>query len=278
MENETSLSEYGDLKPLTTSCSLSIVNIYLKDADSMFLYSVIFLTIHCITFLTAVAGNAVFLLAIWRTPSLHTPSNVLLSCLAFTDLLTGLITQPSVIVELSARIAKDYKTYCIAYLVNYFPCYILSGISFLTLTLISLDRFLALQLHLRYRAIITIPKYLAVEGAFVVLMTTVSIIPFIGTFFLFQIVITCIISPCLCLSVMIYLTIARSIAKHESQIQTETNLSVHLHGNAAEIERKKIKKSSKTMAALFFIFCFCYTPTLVVMVALVVLGNSNVSR
>ena len=42
----------------------------------------------------AVVGNALVLAAIWRNPSLRTPSYILLAGLAFTDLSTGLIAQP----------------------------------------------------------------------------------------------------------------------------------------------------------------------------------------
>ena len=42
----------------------------------------------------AVAGNALIMAAIWRNPSLRTPSYVLLAGLAFTDFCTGLLSQP----------------------------------------------------------------------------------------------------------------------------------------------------------------------------------------
>ena len=46
----------------------------------------------------AVAGNTLILAAIWKNPSLRTPSYILLCGLAFTDLSTGLITQPFYVV------------------------------------------------------------------------------------------------------------------------------------------------------------------------------------
>ena len=42
----------------------------------------------------AVVGNAFVLAAIWRNPSLRNPSYILLAGLAFTDLCTGIITEP----------------------------------------------------------------------------------------------------------------------------------------------------------------------------------------
>ena len=44
--------------------------------------------------LMTVTGNAFVLAAIWRNPTLRTPSHVLLAGLAFTDFCTGLITLP----------------------------------------------------------------------------------------------------------------------------------------------------------------------------------------
>ena len=60
-------------------------------------YSQVTLTICVITSLLApmaVVGNALIMAAVWRTPSLRTPSYVLLAGLAFTDFCTGLLTQP----------------------------------------------------------------------------------------------------------------------------------------------------------------------------------------
>lgn len=45
-----------------------------------------------ISSLVAVVGNALVLVAIWRNPSLRKPSYVILSGLAFTDLMTDLAT------------------------------------------------------------------------------------------------------------------------------------------------------------------------------------------
>ena len=59
----------------------------------------------------AVVGNALVLAAIWRNPSLRTPSYILLAGLAFTDFCTGLITQPFyVAMELTYLIDPQPKT------------------------------------------------------------------------------------------------------------------------------------------------------------------------
>ena len=47
----------------------------------------------------AVTGNAFVLYGVWKTPSLRSPSNLLLCGLASTDLIVGLIAQPLFITE-----------------------------------------------------------------------------------------------------------------------------------------------------------------------------------
>ena len=66
-------------------------------SESTSLYNRVTLTTCFISSLLApmiVAANTLILTAIWKNPSLRTPSYVLLAGLAFTDFCTGLLTQP----------------------------------------------------------------------------------------------------------------------------------------------------------------------------------------
>ena len=63
----------------------------------------------------AVAGNAFILVAIWKNPSLRTPSYVLLAGLAVTDFCTGLLTQPFFILQqVTAKWTGNKIMNCIA--------------------------------------------------------------------------------------------------------------------------------------------------------------------
>ena len=53
-----------------------------------------FCIIQSQTGVIAVVGNALVFLAIVKTESLHSPSNIALCCLTATDFITGLVTQP----------------------------------------------------------------------------------------------------------------------------------------------------------------------------------------
>ena len=56
--------------------------------------SLILLIVIAVLEPVTVVGNALVLAAIWRNPSLRTPSYILLAGLAFTDFCTGIITEP----------------------------------------------------------------------------------------------------------------------------------------------------------------------------------------
>ena len=56
--------------------------------------SISFSAINILLFTTAIPGNSLILVALHKESSLHSPSKLLYSCLATTDLLVGLVTQP----------------------------------------------------------------------------------------------------------------------------------------------------------------------------------------
>ena len=109
--------------------------------------------------LTAFTGNGLVLGTIWKTPSLHSPSNVLLFGLALSDFGVGLVIQPLYVTCLIVEmITKKYlDTVWIAYRMTQA---VFVSATVLTLTAVSIDRFLALQLHLRYPAVVTCKRTL----------------------------------------------------------------------------------------------------------------------
>ncbi len=84
-------------------------------SKSSYVYYQVTLTSCVVTSLLApmaVVGNAFILAAIWKNPSLRTPSYVLLAGLAFTDFCTGLLSQPFFAMYLLAILAGNRKMIC----------------------------------------------------------------------------------------------------------------------------------------------------------------------
>jgi len=93
--------------------------------------------------LTSILSNALVLAAIKRTPSIRSTSMILLSSLAVSDLLVGVIGQPIYIADLLTNHSFISK---LSTMVGFSVC----TVSLLTITAISVDRLLVVHFHLRY--------------------------------------------------------------------------------------------------------------------------------
>ena len=102
--------------------------------------------------------NALVLVSIWRTPSLHSPSNVLLFGLAVSDMGVGFLVGPSSFVAVIAKTKDLALVFCISTVILSLAGGLLLFASLATITAISLDLYPALYLHLRYREIVTVKK------------------------------------------------------------------------------------------------------------------------
>ena len=98
--------------------------------------------------LISIFGNTMVLAAVLKTPSLRSPSIILLCGLAVSDLVVGLIVQP-------IFIAKELTSVYFLRRLTRISGASICGISFATMSAISVDRFLALQYHMTYNSLVT---------------------------------------------------------------------------------------------------------------------------
>ena len=97
----------------------------------------------------SILGNALVLAAIIRTPSIRsTPHMIMLCSLAVSDFLVGLIAQP---VYIAKEVTKEELLNNLVVTVAFSVCVV----SVLTMTTLSVDRFLALHYHMRYATLVT---------------------------------------------------------------------------------------------------------------------------
>lgn len=129
---------------------------YYPDKESFHGWYITLSVINGILSLSAIFGNTVIICALTRTSCTLSPSKILLLGLAISDLGVGLVVQPlyiTVIVEILLGNSLVFQCHSkIAFLV---VGTFLAGVSFFTVSAISFDRFLAIDLHLRYRGIVT---------------------------------------------------------------------------------------------------------------------------
>ena len=134
------------------------LDVNLERTKDTFIASVLTVILNAVFSLITATGNFIVLHVIWKTQELHSPSFILLFCLAVSDFLVGLICQPFFVAYQIAELAESFSAYCTLRLIQTISGWITSGASLSILSAVSIDRLLALTLHLRYSAVITVPR------------------------------------------------------------------------------------------------------------------------
>ena len=142
--------------------------------ESAFVINILTCILNFMFSLITCVGNFLILFAIRKTQDLHSrPSFVLLGCLAASDLLVGLICQPFFAAFKVAELMEKFSAYCTLRMFQSTSGWITSGVSFLTLAVVSVDRLLALTLHLRYNTIVTVRR--AFQAIFVLWIFCITV-------------------------------------------------------------------------------------------------------
>lgn len=112
-----------------------------------------------------VFANCLMLHALSKCKSLYTPIKASFSSLAVSDLGVGLFTQPLLATYCFAVVSNNVGLFCTIQSPYNIVAYALTSVSFLTITVIAVDRFYAFKLGVRYRHVVTfkrvVPKLLA---------------------------------------------------------------------------------------------------------------------
>ena len=180
--------------------------------------SIYFSAVHIFLSITAFLGNFLILAALNKESSLHPPSKLLYRCLATTDLLVGLFTQPLAATYWISVVHKHWSLCRHAMEAIYISSYALCGVSLFTLTAISVDRLLALLLGIRYRQVVTLKRTCIITATFWIVCAAC------GSFFVLrpQITFWCgIIDIPLCsvISIGSYTKIFRTLRHNQARVQ-----------------------------------------------------------
>ena len=105
--------------------------------------------INIVTAPFAVTVNVLVVTAIFSCNRLRTPLNLLIACLALSDVFVGLTAQPGYI---TYRLMENERRSvpCFVRIVYCAAFYVCFGVSFMTLCAVSYERFVAVRLRVRY--------------------------------------------------------------------------------------------------------------------------------
>ena len=204
---------------------------------------------------TAFLGNALILIALHKESSLHPPSKLLLRCLATTDLCVGLISEPLTVTFWMSVVNKNWTICRYSFVTGFITGCILCGVSFGTMTAISVDRLLALLLGLRYRQVVTLKRTYMIAiilwfwpAAFSAIHFWIPLVTFLhGIIF---------ISLCFTISIFSYTKIFLTLRHHQNQVQghfQKPNQTNQLHMG-------RYKKAVSSAIWLQLTLVACYLP------------------
>ena len=220
--------------------------------------------------ITAILGNTLILVALHRESSLHPPSKLLYRCLATTDLLVGLILEPSIAAYYELLATEQQSSNLCFYFATIATLSFttLSAVSLLTMTTISADRLLALLLGLRYRHIVTFRRVRALITSFWILSLGLAITMIwefsIGKSYNFTLILVCILVSLIC-----YLKILFTL--RQNQIQQQQGQP---NGGGIPFNIARYRKTVATAIWVEVTLITCYLPYSIVIAIITIHGSS----
>ena len=216
------------------------------------------ITINCVLnvplILVSIVSNALVLAAIIRTPSIRSKQMTMLCSLAVSDILVGLIAQP---IYFALLLTKVFDLYRVSAILGYALC----GVSFLTITAITVDRFLALHYHMTYASLVTdrrVKYTLIIIWLFSVLIAGFHLLDFRVQNSLVSIVaISCLIICTVC-----YIRIYLIVRRHQFEINAQQQ-AVQSSDAGKNLNIVRLRRSALNTFVFYIALILCYFPIFV---------------
>ena len=233
------------------------LDINLDKTEEVFITNILTCILNFVFSLITCVGNFLILFAIRKTQGLHSPSFILLGCLAASDLLVGLICQPFFVVLKIAELVDGFSAYCPLRMLRFISGWIASGVSLLSLAAVSVDRLLALTLHLRYNTIVTVRRVFQTVFVFFIICIILVLSSFwVKTnWFLIPLSIFILVLVVITLST---LKIFQIVRRHQRQIKKQNAAARHLKTNTVNV--LKCRKTAVTVLYVYGLFVIFYLP------------------
>ena len=215
--------------------------------------------------LVAVAGNTLILAAVWKNPSLRTPSYILLCGLAFTDLCTGLITQPFYVAteliclqepqeiqdRLSLRFSKVVSEGCGTYF---------NSMTVFLITLMSVERWM----YMTRRSLVTVRSAYIIVTMILICPIPIAVLRLLQALYgdhelLLNTISFIVLLLCFLTTSIAYFKVFRIIRHHQQQVHVTPSQNF---GQPA-INLAKYKKSVFSILFIVALFYISYLPFLV---------------
>ena len=226
--------------------------------------SIYFSAVNIFLSITAFLGNFLILVALNKESSLHPPSKILYRCLATTDLLVGLVTQPLAATYWISLVREHWSLCRYARDAVCISSFALCGVSLLTLTAISVDRLLALLLGIRYRQIVTLKRIYIITTTIWIFSVAAGSFSILHT----RITLWCsiiVIPSCSVISIASYTKIFRTLRHNQAQVQDRVQQQ---SSQTTALNMARYRKAVSSALWVQLALAVCYVPTVLVLLVL----------
>lgn len=209
----------------------------------------------------AIVANLMVFLGVLRKPDLRNVYNTSILFLATSDLLAGLITLPSFVAYQGSKLTTPQHEFsCVALVMYTFTNFIFTGLSAITIILITLERYLAIFYPFKYQAYVTKRRIaVTISLIWVVWITFITVARFSpdASVGLYSIIAAVLLIPCIFLTLFVYC----KVCVLTRQVRASIGHGPTAPRNAEDIQETK---SSRTVAYLAGAVVLCFLPTLVI--------------
>ena len=216
---------------------------------------------HSFLCYTTIILNIVTIHAIKKTVLLPKPLRTLLLSMAASDVGVGLLVQPLYISTMVSGL-KRKRIDCISYKGLYVVINFFCISSLLNVVTISVDRFLAVHLHLRYQELVTHKRVIAAVISIWLLGAIISSSVFwVPSFFILRVIRVVNMTVCLILVVIVYWRIYIVLKRHKIQIEGLQIQEVQQGVQNGDLSNfLKLRKSALGTFYVCIVFLICYLP------------------
>ena len=220
---------------------------------------------------TAFMLNIVTIYAIHKTSTTPNTLKTLLLSLACSDVAIGLFSQPLYTFLLINWLRLDNPG-CTTQHVLTISITLFSTASFLGVVAVSVDRFLAVHLHLRYQELVTHMRVVVVVVSIWVYSGFFSLMILWGPFSTWSLIRTITATFGFIIILVVYIRIYQTVRRHENQIQC-----MQIRNEAQSEEVKNLTVLIKSTVGIFYVYLvllICYLPFIICVVVIQIYGSS----
>lgn len=201
---------------------------------------------------SAIMLNCVTIYAVKKTSALSTSLKTLLLSLAISDLGVGLLVQP-----LFIGVLTDKTSSCTLYSAFRLTIGLFSIASLFGIMALSVDRFLAVHLHLRHKELVTHKWVVTAVISIWLFSAMLSLMGLLIPSIIIHLLFAAVHIVSLILTTLIYARIYFVVRRHSDQIQA---LQLRQYTDVEAANHASVRKSAVGTFYVYLVFLVCYLP------------------